>query len=337
MRLKIENLYCSYRSESVLKDFNLNVGDGDNDGEIVCLFGKSGCGKSTLLKAVAGLLPIDSGFIRVNGSVVNSPKVFWPPEKRQVGMIFQDYALFPHLTVLDNVAFSLPKSAVAEARELLQLVGLEDKLGSYPHELSGGQQQRVAIARTLAAKPQVLLMDEPFSNIDHQIRFELMRDIRQILKQKKISTIFVTHNKTEAFAFADKIAVMADGAVAQFDRVENVYLNPVNGTVGKLLGELNQFSCEWLLVQRDNGAVLMDESMVVATGQELLVRPQYVQVEKSAGAAAVVEELIMTGDHTYVRCSLGGLSLIAVKTVDQRLVEGDEVVVMILPHNLCLI
>jgi iron(III) transport system ATP-binding protein len=337
MRLKVENLYCSYQSEPVLKDFSLEVGDHGNDGEIVCLFGKSGCGKSTLLKAVAGLQPVDSGFIRINGSTVNSPLVFWPPEKRKVGMIFQDYALFPHLTALENVAFSLSKSETREAVELMNLVGLDDKLNSYPHELSGGQQQRVAIARALAAKPEVLLMDEPFSNIDHQIRFELMRDIRQILKQKKISTIFVTHNKTEAFAFADKIAVMEEGTVAQFDQVDTVYLNPVNATVGKLLGEVNQFSCEWLLLQRDNGALLMDESLTVESGKELLVRPQYVQVEKSEGAAAVVEELIMTGDHTYVRCALGGLSLMAVKTVDQRLAVGDQVVVMILPHNLCLL
>ena len=342
MRLSIENLSCSYQSQTVVKDFNLLVGEGADDGEIVCLFGKSGCGKSTVLKAVAGLIEIDGGRIQVNGSVVNDARHFVAPEQRRVGMIFQDYALFPHLTVLENVAFSLPKSQWAEAEELLQLVNLSDKAQSYPHQLSGGQQQRVAIARALAAKPEVLLMDEPFSNIDHQIRYDLIREIRQILKQKNISTIFVTHNKAEAFAFADKIAVMREGAVAQCDAVERVYLQPADSDIGLLLGRLNVISSKALRAMVARHGLLDGQALVERAGErDLLVRPQFLTAEKTAdegdGSLPRVEEVIVSGDNSYVRVTLEGTVVIIEKSAVQQLRVGDAVQLRLLPHDYCLV
>jgi len=338
MRLSIENLSCSYQSQTVVKGFNLLIGEGADDGEIICLFGKSGCGKSTVLKAVAGLIETDSGRIQVNGSMVNDQQHFVTPEKRRVGMIFQDYALFPHLTVLENVAFSLPKFQWTEAEELLQLVNLADKSGSYPHQLSGGQQQRVAIARALAAKPEVLLMDEPFSNIDHQIRYDLIREIRQILKQKKISTIFVTHNKAEAFAFADKIAVMRDGAVAQCDAVETVYLQPADSEIGRLLGRLNVVPAKALdaMVQ---GGVLLDgeQALAQAAGRDFLVRPQFLGVEIVSGSSDFprVEEVIVAGDNCYVKVVVEGVELLIEKGAVQRIGVGDFVRVRLLGGSYC--
>lgn len=343
MRLSIENLRCSYQSQPVVDGFNLLVGDGADDGEIVCLFGKSGCGKSTVLKAVAGLVDVAAGRIQVNGLVVNDEHQFVAPEKRRVGMIFQDYALFPHLTVLENVAFSLPKSRRDEAHDLLQLVNLSEKSDSYPHQLSGGQQQRVAIARALAAKPEVLLMDEPFSNIDHQIRYDLIRDIRQILKKKRISTIFVTHNQAEAFAFADKIAMMRDGAVAQCDAVETVYKHPVDSDVGRLLGRLNVIPAAMLSAMADSRVLLgADAATTASDGRDLLIRPQFLSIETVGEGAHCdnlpeVDEVFISGDNSYVQVTVEAIRLLIEKSAVQDLNAGDRVVLRLLPHDYCFV
>ncbi|TXX38646.1 ABC transporter ATP-binding protein, partial [Vibrio cholerae] len=214
--LLIENLTCQYDAQTVLKSLSLQV----NPGEIVCLLGASGCGKTTLLKAIAGLLPLASGQLSLNCVTLDDGKCWLPPEQRNIGMIFQDYALFPHLTVAQNVGFGLDampaKQKQAKIAEMLTLVHLDAFAERYPHQLSGGQQQRVAIARALAYKPDLLLLDEPFSNIDTQVRHELIIEIRKIFKQQGVTAIFVTHSREEAFAFADKMAVMNRGVIEQY-------------------------------------------------------------------------------------------------------------------------
>lgn len=203
--LQVENVSCRYNGRNVLEQLSLSVADN----EIVCLLGASGCGKTTLLKAIAGLLPLAEGEIRLGATLLDGPGVSVPPEARNIGMIFQDYALFPHLTVADNVGFGLTRldrparqQQVEEALTLVKLQGLGDR---YPHQLSGGQQQRVAIARALVCKPKLMLLDEPFSNIDTQVRMKLILEIRTLLKQQGIGAIFVSHSKEEAFAFADRL------------------------------------------------------------------------------------------------------------------------------------
>ena len=194
---------------------------GLSAGQIGVLIGPSGCGKTTLLRAVAGLEPVAAGTIRLSKQIVGSPQRNMPPEERRIGMVFQDYALFPHLSVGRNVAFGihdLPRAEqAARVAEVLQLVGLEGSEHRYPHELSGGQQQRVALARALAPRPQLMLLDEPFSNLDVDLRERLAHEVRGILKQAGATALFVTHDQLEAFAIGDVIGVMHQGHLHQWD------------------------------------------------------------------------------------------------------------------------
>ena len=210
-------------------------------GEIGVLIGPSGCGKTTLLRAIAGLEPLASGNIRLGGEQVGSPTHQLPPERRRIGMVFQDYALFPHLDVGRNVAFGLQDRPKAErparVREVLALVGLEGMESRYPHELSGGQQQRVALARALAPQPRLLLLDEPFSNLDVELRERLAHELRAILKAAGATALFVTHDQLEAFAIGDAIGVMYQGRLHQWDDAYQLYHRPATRFVAEFIGQ----------------------------------------------------------------------------------------------------
>ena len=210
-------------------------------GEIGVLIGPSGCGKTTLLRAIAGLEPVASGSIRLGGEQVGSPTHQLPPEQRRIGMVFQDYALFPHLDVGRNVAFGLQDRPKAErparVREVLALVGLEGMESRYPHELSGGQQQRVALARALAPQPRLLLLDEPFSNLDVELRERLAHELRAILKAAGATALFVTHDQLEAFAIGDAIGVMYQGRLHQWDDAYQLYHRPATRFVAEFIGQ----------------------------------------------------------------------------------------------------
>lgn len=235
--LSIHQLNVSYQALHVIKDMELSI----NEGEIVALFGPSGCGKTTVLKSVAGLLEQAQGKITIADREVLSNSVCVPTEKRKVGLIFQDYALFPHLTIAENIAFGLTqlsKQQVSQkVTEMLELVKMAEYIDAYPSQLSGGQQQRIAIVRALACEPDILLFDEAFSNIDPQFRFELIADIRLLLKQQNIAAMFVTHNQDEAFAFCDRIAVMSKGKIEQLDTAEELFSKPATRFVAEFLGE----------------------------------------------------------------------------------------------------
>ena len=210
-------------------------------GEIGCLVGSSGCGKTTLLRAVAGFLPVARGTIEIDGVVVSGPHFTAPPEKRGVGLVFQDYALFPHLRVTDNVAFGLRGWAAgarrARVQEMLELVNLAAEAQRYPHELSGGQQQRVALARALAPRPALLLMDEPFSSLDVELRQRLGQEVRRILKASGTTAILVTHDQQEAFAIADRVGVIHEGRLEQWDRPYELYHRPATRYVADFIGQ----------------------------------------------------------------------------------------------------
>ncbi len=243
--VEVNHINVKFGETDVLKNLTFDL----QAGEILCLLGPSGCGKTTALKAIAGLITPEFGQIDLFDQIVfsnissnkdfkdteSNPKSYAPlinvaAEKRSIGFIFQDYALFPHMTIGQNIAYGLTTFSKQEKQqritETLALVELPDMMERYPHELSGGQQQRIAVARALAPKPQLLLMDEPFSNIDGQVKRRMMADLRQLLKNHNISCIFVTHAKEEAFAFADKTAVMSAGLIAQFDTPAKVYNQP---------------------------------------------------------------------------------------------------------------
>jgi len=210
-------------------------------GAIGCLLGASGCGKTTVLRCIAGFEPVQAGEIVLNDQVVSAPGRTVPPEKRRIGMVFQDYALFPHLTVLDNVGFGLHERSRRErmrrAGECLDAVGLGAEGAKFPHELSGGQQQRVALARSLAPQPDLLLLDEPFSNLDVELRERLGQEVRDVIKRSNTTAVLVTHDQQEAFAIADEIGIMHEGAIQQWDSAYNLYHRPANRFVADFVGQ----------------------------------------------------------------------------------------------------
>jgi len=235
--LELNHITQAYGKQVVVNDLSLRL----EKGQIACLLGLSGCGKTTVLRCIAGFESIGDGEIMLNGQRVSAPGYSLPPEKRRIGMVFQDFALFPHLNVADNIAFGLHRASAAERSqrvgELLVTVGLKDSAKKFPHELSGGQQQRVALARALAPRPEVLLLDEPFSNLDVTLRERLRLEVRDILKNQNATAILVTHDQEEAFAIADEIGIMSDGKILQWDSAYNLYHQPVSRFVADFIGQ----------------------------------------------------------------------------------------------------
>lgn len=235
--LIIRDVSLSYQSLEVVSRISLDL----KNQELVCLLGPSGCGKSSLLRAIAGFQPLSSGEIWLSDRLLSSISWSVPPEERRVGMVFQDIALFPHLSVEANIGFGLADWSELNRRErinaLLSLIGLEGLGPRYPHELSGGQQQRVALARAMAPKPNLLLLDEPFSGLDTELRGRLASEVRTILKSDGICALLVTHDQREAFDFADRIAVMSDGRISQIDTPFNLYHEPKNRFVAHFVGQ----------------------------------------------------------------------------------------------------
>ena len=233
--LTLRNLSCGYRDHLVVQQLDLTL----HKGEIGCLLGPSGCGKTTTLRAIAGFEPVVSGDIQLADTLLSRAGFTLAPEKRRIGMVFQDYALFPHLTVADNVAFGIRQQAncAQVTAELLELVKLSTLAKRYPHELSGGQQQRVALARALAPEPQLLLLDEPFSNLDNELRRRLSQEVREILKARGTSAILVTHDQEEAFAVSDQIGVFKEGHLEQWDTPYNLYHRPQTPFVASFIGQ----------------------------------------------------------------------------------------------------
>lgn len=237
MQLEVKQVAVAYDDCTVIKDINFSL----QPGEIGCLLGPSGCGKTSLLRAIAGFEPLLHGEICLHGKTVSVPGKSVATEQRRVGMVFQDFALFPHLNVEKNISFGL-KHLTAKQRdervdELLKLVGLADLKNSYPHELSGGQQQRIALIRAMAPRPNILLMDEPFSSMDAELREQLAREVRELLKRDGITAILVTHDQLEAFALADVIAVLGNGELHQCGSGYQIYHNPADRFVADFIGQ----------------------------------------------------------------------------------------------------
>ena len=259
--IHLESVECSYpgSDEPAISNFNLLV----RPGEFVSILGRSGAGKTTALRIVAGLEQVSSGYVRVGGQLVGSSFVHVPADQRRIGLVFQDYALFPHLSVERNVEFGLKDLAQedksARIASVLEMVGMSGYETRYVHELSGGQQQRVAIARALAPDPVALLLDEPFSNLDRQLRAALRRDIKKIATKSGATTLLVTHDREEALATSDRIAVMGENSIDQIGTPEEVYQNPVSASVARLIGP-----CE-LIPGVFRGGVVVTEAGVFPT------------------------------------------------------------------------
>jgi len=273
----ITDLTHAYDDADVLRNVSLSV----KPGESLALLGPSGCGKTTLLRLIAGLERPNQGTIAIGGSIVASPQAWVPPERRRVGMVFQDWALFPHLSVEANVGYGLPRAERGGDRVQhgLDLVGLRDLGDRMPATLSGGQQQRIALARALAPEPSILLLDEPFSNLDTSLRVEVRTEVHRLLHELHITAVFVTHDQEEAFVLGDRVAVMRDGQVVQVDSPQDLYVRPVDREVAEFVGSgsivaavaaggFADTPCGRLAVSIDDGEIdvlLRPEQLALAT------------------------------------------------------------------------
>jgi iron(III) transport system ATP-binding protein len=292
-----------------------NVSLDVRDGEILALLGPSGCGKTTTLRMIAGFERADRGRISIGGVTVDDGRTFVQPEKRGVGMVFQDYALFPHLNVVQNIGFGLTKSSKSErdarVAELLDLAGLTDLARRYPHQLSGGQQQRVALARALAPKPRVLLLDEPFSNLDTELRVQMRAEVRDLLKAVGTTAILVTHDQQEAMTVADRMAVMLNGRIEQVDTPEAVYHFPATRAVANFVGQGTFVPARiaGAFAESDLGSFEIDAvdgaSCALGPSQvDLLLRPRDVSLEVDPDGIAVIQSRVFNGAELTYRIQL---------------------------------
>jgi iron(III) transport system ATP-binding protein len=338
--LLIEKLNFDYQGNKVIDDLSLTI----EKNEIVCLLGASGCGKTTTLKAVAGLIKPTSGLIKISNKTFNDKKSFIAPEKRNIGMMFQDYALFPHLTVSQNIGYGLlskdKKANSVRINEMLSLVKLEGFGERFPHQLSGGQQQRVAIARALAYKPSILLLDEPFSNIDHQVRFQLIEDIRRIIKDQQVSAIFVTHSKDEAFAFSDQLAIMNEGKIIQQGTAKALFHQPKAKMVAEFLGQGIYIDAQYqgeLSFRTPLGNVTSTQDVNADNNQGVLyIRPQYISLKskctnKADNSVTILSKRFMGTRYIY-RINILDQEIEIASTDDGEFNRGDQVDLNILPH-----
>lgn len=309
MILELENISKTFRNLKVIHDFSLHL----KKGAIGCLLGPSGCGKTTVLRTIAGFELPDTGRVKMNGKTVSSVSVHCLPEKRKIGMVFQDYALFPHLTVFDNISFGIKKMKSSDKKkrvsELLHLVGLDNVAKQFPHELSGGQQQRVALARALAPSPDLLLLDEPFSNLDVTLRERLSAEVRDIIKESKTSALIVTHNQQEAFAMADVIGVMHQGRLKQWDTSYTLYHRPASPEVADFIGEgvmlpgqvTGESEVKTGLGRLNGNLVIPDGGF---GGAEVLIRPEEIVYDKSSPLKACVMKKQFRGATTLYKLRL---------------------------------
>lgn len=291
--VEVKTIRCAYHDQVILNELSFHV----NAGEIACLLGPSGCGKTTVLRTIAGFEPVARGEIWLRGKRVSSAQQTLAPEKRRLAMVFQDYALFPHLTVADNVCFGLRKASTAhkrhKAEELLKIIGLPGYQRRYPHELSGGQQQRVALARALAAEPDLILMDEPFSNLDVELREQLSHEVRALLKERGISAVIVTHDQQEAFALADVIGVMDQGRILQWDSAFNLYHQPADRFVANFVGQgvlLNGTLLDPHRIRTEVGVIQGERAYDWPSGSsvDVLLRPDDIVADGDSGLQATI-------------------------------------------------
>ncbi|WP_165857120.1 ABC transporter ATP-binding protein [Marinobacter sp. JSM 1782161] len=307
--LEVDDLACGYNGTRVVENISLSLGRGD----IGCLLGPSGCGKSTILRAIAGFLNLQAGEIRLAGQPLSVPGKAVPPEKRRIGMVFQDYALFPHLTVAENIGFGLHQldreQRHQKVTELLDLVHLQDLADEHPHSLSGGQQQRVALARALAPEPTLILLDEPFSNLDADLRRRLSLDVRDILKTLGISAILVTHDQQEAFAMCDQVAVLKDGQIQQWDVPYNLYHEPVNRFVAGFVGQGGFIKGRALgvdSIESELGVIRSKRHSGWVPGAllDVLIRPDDIVYDANSSLKPKVIEKTFAGTSTLYRFQL---------------------------------
>ncbi|MFM1525333.1 MULTISPECIES: ABC transporter ATP-binding protein [Helcococcus] len=336
--IEIKNLQKVFDNKfEALKSINLQIQDGD----LVCLLGPSGCGKTTILNLIAGLLDPTNGDIKFDGQSV----VDLHPKDRGIGLVFQNYALYPHMTVLDNIMFPLTvgknkiskSEAMKIARKYMKITSIEELEDKKPGQMSGGQQQRVAITRALVQNPKVLLLDEPLSNLDARLRLKIREEIRLLVKELGITTIFVTHDQEEALSISDKIVIMDKGVVQQYDKPYNLYLDPVNLFVAKFMGNpvinIYEFTKQGnSLVSRDFNISLneLDNAKLkveLIDGQKYIVgiRPEYFNISEKPLLNVNVKSIELIGKDCIVNFMLNDVFSKTITDVANRVEQGDNI------------
>lgn len=329
-QLEIDQLCVHLGDQHIVKNMSFAL----SEGEIGCLLGPSGCGKTTILRTIAGFQPPSKGRVLIAGKEIASNQNVTSPEARQIGMVFQDLALFPHMNVRKNIAFGMPgrsrKDIKKRVDELLDLVAMSEYADSYPHELSGGQQQRVALIRAMAPRPPVLLLDEPFSSQDTERRVKLAHEVREILKRDGITAILVTHDQYEAFAIADHIGVIHNGSLKQWDNAYDLYHTPADRFVADFIGE-GVFVCgntiENNQIQTELGIIQGELSNQFAAGTqiELLVRPDdIIHDDSSPTKATVIAKDFRGAGHLYTLRMPGSTRLLCLAPSHHNHHVGEE-------------
>lgn len=329
--LELRDVQVGYDGITVVQGISFSVGQGT----IGCLLGPSGCGKTTILRAITGFEPVIQGTIMLDSRPVSEKGFTLPPEARRVGMVFQELSLFPHLSAYENVIFGLRDRPRADRRarglELLELVGLSDYPDHYPHQLSGGQQQRIALARALAPRPRLLMLDEPFSSLDIELREGLAREVRVILKREGITALLVTHDQSEAFAMADEIGVMKGGCLQQWDTGYRLYHEPANRFVADFVGQgvllpgrltgTGRIETE---LGRIEGPSCADDAGSAAV--DVLIRPDDVVIDPQSPVQATITERLFRGAHFLYTLRLpSGAEVLSVAPSHQAYEPGDQI------------
>jgi iron(III) transport system ATP-binding protein len=353
--IRIDGLVKDFAGVQALADISLDIPDG----EVVALLGPSGCGKTTMLRCIAGLEEPSSGTIEVGGKTLFGDGVFVPPAQRNIAMVFQSYALWPHMTVTENIAFGLkimkmPKAEIAErVAEVLGLLGLRRFATRFPAQLSGGQQQRVAVARALALRADVVLFDEPLSNLDLRLREEVRHELRRVLNELRLTAVYVTHDVSEAVVVADRIAMMSAGRIVQLGSPREIYHSPRSNYVAQFVGNVNTLTATVHRNGRGTRLVVenaFDFDAAKAVGAvpdgadtvQLMIRPEYVEVTsevKDRSAAGAVADLEFIGQVTAMNVAIGAMKLrsVALSRPSARLAPGGRCGVTIADEDVVII
>ncbi len=333
--VRVEDVSVAYRNTPVLDKVNLSI----HRGELVAVLGPSGCGKTTLLRAIAGHLPLAAGHVFVGPRELSSAHRHVPPERRDVGWVPQDASLFPHLSVSDNIGFGLRRgrARVSRISELVDLVGLSGMAGRAPHALSGGQAQRVALARALAPKPDVVLLDEPFTALDPTLRSALRLEVVALLRDQGATALLVTHDQEEALSLADRVAVMRDGRILQIGTARQVYEEPVDPWVAAFVGDVVEIPGH----ATDDRVVTALGNLPVARGDargevRVILRPEWIRLDARAGTPGRVESVRYAGHDALVEVSIGGGIDLLARSVATRLPSRGDLVSIAVEHGALL-
>ena len=335
--IECRNLGKSYGTVQAVSEISLGL----EEQEFLSILGPSGCGKSTLLRLIAGLEIPSQGQVFLHGQEISGRKIILPPERRKFGMIFQDFALFPHLSVKDNVEYGASgskKEKKQRVHELLELVSLPHLATKMPHQISGGEQQRIAVARALAPRPLLILMDEPFSNLDNQLRQQLRRDIREILKHEGVATVLVTHDQVEAITFSDRMLLMQKGKVVQEGAPSEIYQRPQTVWASSFVGEANHMPVEW---QNDSLQTPLGElnvpSEIGMNARIMMVRPEDFKLESvpSDRANGIVKSVDFSGSIQTVGVALKSGASVQVSGSPHLLWNQDDSVKITAERYLC--